>query len=104
MWQHLVYITGLLLAILGMGLFDYRYKLAFFKDRRRTFRTLLPAIGVFVLWDILGIVLGIFSDGGGVYSTGLMVGKDFPFEELFFLILLTYTALLVWRALEERSV
>ncbi|MDL2341782.1 MAG: lycopene cyclase domain-containing protein [Patescibacteria group bacterium] len=98
-WQHAVYAVGLLGALGCMGLIDYRHKYAWFANRRRTLRTLLPAILFFTVWDSAGIVAKIFSDGDGKYRTGLELGPHFPIEEILFLALLTYTALIIWLSL-----
>ncbi|MBC7708182.1 lycopene cyclase domain-containing protein [Polaromonas sp.] len=102
MWQHAVYGISLLGALFCMGLIDYKHKYAFFGDRRRTLRTLLPAIAVFTVWDVAGIVLNIFSDGDGKYRSGLEFGPHFPVEEILFLTLLTYTALILWLSFTNR--
>lgn len=98
-WQHAVYGVSLLTAIFCMGLIDYKHRYAIFFDWRRTLRVLAPSIAVFIVWDIAGIMAGIFSDGDGKYRSGLQLGPHFPVEEVLFLILLTYTSLILWRAL-----
>jgi len=92
-----IYLIGLLLATAGLGLTDYKYKLAFFYNRRRTLITLAIGILVFIIWDVLGIALGIFFHGGSPYTLGVWLGPEFPIEELFFLNLLCYSALLLYR-------
>lgn len=102
MWQHSIYIVGILIGLLGMGIIDWRYKLAIFHDWKRTLKTIVPAMAVFIIWDVAGIVLGIFSDGDGQYRSGLELGPHFPVEEIFFLALLTYFTLIVWRLLSRQ--
>lgn len=102
-WQHLVYAGGLLGALFCMGLIDYRNQFAWFKDRRRTIQTIGLAVFIFVIWDIAGIVAGIFTDGDGKYRSGLQLGPHFPIEEILFLTLLTYTSLIIWCALSRRQ-
>lgn len=94
--QHLSYISALLISLACLGLLDYRYKIAYFKNAKNTIKTLTVTVMIFVVWDILGILLKIFTDGDGIYRTGILLGPNFPIEELFFLILLNYTTLLVW--------
>lgn len=98
----LTYMAGLLLAIGCLVLVDRHYSLAFFYDAKRTFVTLLVAIVVFILWDISGIVLGIFLSGDTKYATGIMLGPHFPIEELLFLIFFCYLTLTIYRFGEKR--
>lgn len=98
-----LYLIGLIVAISCLVLIDYRYSLALFYDRRRTIMTLITAIGLFVIWDILGINLGIFFHGGSPFSLPFRLLPEFPIEELFFLLLLTYVTLIVYRFIEQRG-
>lgn len=98
-----LYLAGLLVALACLGLIDWRYKLAFFSDARRTAATLGITIALFVVWDILGINLGIFYHGGSAYTLPVRLLPEFPIEELFFLFLLTYVALIVYRFVQKRS-
>lgn len=100
-WQHAVYGGALLVSLFCMGLIDYKNRYALFNDWRRTLKTIIPAILVFVLWDIAGIISGIFSDGDGKYRSGIQLGPHFPIEEILFLMLLTYTSLILWRAVSR---
>ncbi|MGY4893188.1 MAG: lycopene cyclase domain-containing protein [Candidatus Saccharimonadota bacterium] len=90
------YLLGLSIGIAGMATIDWRYKLAFWRDRRRTSLTLAAAIGLFIVWDFLGIWLGIFFHGGSPYSLPLRLAPEFPLEELFFLFLLSYCTLVMY--------
>lgn len=96
MIEHSYYLLALILTIACVGLVDYRYKLAFFKDRRRTIVTIVPSILVFTLWDIIGIRLGIFFHGDSHYALGHRITPNFPFEEIFFLFLLSYVSLIIY--------
>lgn len=101
MWEHSVYAGGLLFGIAGMAIIDWRFQLAFWYDRRRTTKVIVSAVGLFVLWDIAGILLGIFSDGDGRFRSGLQLGPHFPIEEILFLTLLSYCTLVIWRFFER---
>ena len=92
-----LYLLGLTIAISGLGLIDRAYKLAFFHDFKRTAATLGIAIALFAVWDILGINLGIFFHAGSEFTLPLRLIPEFPLEELFFLMLLTYVSLIVYR-------
>lgn len=97
------YLIGLVVAIFCLGLIDWRYKLAFFIERRRTIATLSAAVGLFVIWDFLGIQNGIFFHGGSDLTLPIRLFREFPLEELFFLLLLTYSTLVVYRFLSKRK-
>lgn len=62
------------------------------------------AIGVFffLLWDVAGIALGIFFRGDSPFLSGWQLAPELPVEEFFFLIVLCYTALLVFIAARKR--
>ncbi|MEO6110015.1 MAG: lycopene cyclase domain-containing protein [Candidatus Saccharimonadales bacterium] len=95
------YLIGLLFAIICLILIDWRYKLAFFFDSKRTALTLFVAIGLFTVWDVLGIRLHIFFHGGSDFTLPIRLAPEFPLEELFFLFLLTYVTLIVYRFLQK---
>ena len=97
-----LYLTCLIISFFGMAIIDRRYSLAFFKDSKRTFLTLLVSVGVFVVWDIAGIALGIFYSGHSPYMSRLYLGPEFPIEELVFLTFLTYFTLVVYRFWSKR--
>lgn len=94
------YLGLLLISIAGLAVIDWRHKLAFWFDAKRTAFTLLTAIAIFVLWDFIGIRLGIFFHGGSDYTLPARLAPEFPVEELFFLFLLTYSALILWRGID----
>lgn len=97
----LFYLAALWVSIAGLAVIDWRYKLAFWYNRARTLRVLGIAIAIFITWDILGIAFGIFFHGGSLYTLPLRLLPEFPLEELFFLALLCYTTLIVYRGLER---
>lgn len=97
------YLIGLIIALGCLSLIDWRYKLAFFYDKRRTLLTLGAAVFLFSLWDIFGIRLGIFFHGGSDLTLPLRLFPEFPIEEIFFLTLLTYTTLLAYRFFSRRQ-
>ena len=88
------YLLALGVSIFGMVTLDRRFKLAFFADATRTVWTLAVAMGVFILWDIAGIALGIFRKGESNLTLNIEILPEFPIEELFFLFLLCYISLL----------
>ena len=90
------YLAGIFVGIAGMAIIDWRYKLAFWRNPRRTAATVFTALGIFLLWDFFGIVLGIFRHGGSPYSLPFKLAPEFPVEELFFLFLLCYCTLVIY--------
>lgn len=102
-WRHAVYPVGLLGALFCMGLIDYKHHLAFYSDWRRTLRVLIPAMVGFILWDSAGIGLHIFSDRINIYRSGIELGPHFPAEEILFLLLLNYTALILWLSIKTHA-
>jgi lycopene cyclase domain-containing protein len=92
-----LYLVGLILAIAGLALLDYRHKLAFAKTARY-FCIILVAVAFFLTWDYAGISLGIFFRGETSLLSGYLISEELPLEEVFFLILLSYNALLLLKA------
>lgn len=99
---HLSYLCAILVSFVCMGLIDWKYSLALFYDSRRTFVTLAVGVGVFIVWDILGINLDIFFSGHSPYMSGWYIVPDFPVEELLFLVFLCYFTLIVYRFGEKK--
>lgn len=93
----ILYLLSLLVSITGLALLDRRYKLAFWKHRKQTLIVLGISVLVFVIWDVLGISLGIFLHGTTPYNLPFTIAPEFPIEELFFLLLLCYSALILYR-------
>lgn len=96
-----LYLASLSVSIAGMAIIDRRYKLAYWHDRRRTLLTLGIAVAVFIIWDILGIALGIFFHGGSQFTLPYRLLPEFPVEELFFLVLLCYCTLVIYRGAQK---
>jgi lycopene cyclase domain-containing protein len=94
MWLYLI---CLCISLGCLALIDRRYKLAFWFERRRTVMTIVSAVMVFVIWDILGIMLGVFFHGNSQLTLPLRLFPEFPVEEVFFLTLLCYVTLLLHR-------
>jgi lycopene cyclase domain-containing protein len=92
----ILYLLALTVSLLGMGLIDFKHKLALFSQPVRTAITLTVAVTVFLIWDLVGISLGIFFRGQGPYLTGITIAPELPIEEVFFLTLLSYTILIAY--------
>ena len=101
------YLSGLIFSLVGLGLLDWRFRTAFTINKKAAaFAILIPTI-FFVLWDVAGIAMGIFFRGDTSHLTGIVLAPEFPIEELFFLLLLNYTALTLFttvtRVIKKRS-
>lgn len=95
------YLIALLFSIGGLLSLDLRYSLAIRRTPIRTLGTLLVSVAFFLGWDIIGIGSGVFFEG----PSGLLVGIDLlpnlPLEEILFLVLMNYSVLLGYLALER---
>lgn len=90
------YLGALLFAVTGMLVLDWHFTLAFWRDARRTTATLGAAMAFFILWDMMGIFLGVFKHGSSPYMLPFTIFPEFPLEEVVFLFLLTYSALVIY--------
>ena len=101
------YLAGLVFSLVGLGLLDWRFRTAFTVNKKAAaFAILIPTI-FFIIWDVAGIAMGIFFRGDTSHLTGIVLAPEFPIEELFFLLLLNYTALTLFttvsRVIKKRS-
>lgn len=101
--MNALYLVVLLISLASMVLIDKRFALAFFNDRLRTIITVAIGVAVFIVWDVLGISLGIFFSGHSQYMSGIYLAPEFPIEEIFFLVFLCYFTLITYRFFEVRS-
>lgn len=99
--MNFVYLGSLLFSLAGLAALDFRFKLAFAKNPKAASLAIGVPYLLFVIWDLTGIATGIFFKGQSNLLTGLMIVKDFPIEELFFLALLCYTTLIVATGLDR---
>lgn len=97
-----VYLAALLVSLAGLATLDFRYRVALFAQPRRTLVTVAIAVAFFLAWDFVGVGLGIFFIGDAPSLTGVEIAPEVPLEEVFFLILLTYQTLLLFRAFDRR--
>lgn len=58
---------------------------------------------IFIIWDLLGIGLGIFFSGNSSYMSGIYLLPELPIEEIFFLFLLSYLPIVLFNFLELRK-
>lgn len=88
------YLIALIISIGCLLLIDSRAKLAFFLSPKRTAATLLVGVSLFLIWDLVGVTIGIFFEGNSGLLLGLNIYPQVPIEEPVFLFLLCYTILL----------
>jgi lycopene cyclase domain-containing protein len=92
-----LYLIALLFSIVGVGLLDWTHRVALFVDTRATLLAVGLSVVVFLIWDIVGIANGIFFRGDAPHLSGILLAPELPLEEVFFLILLSYNTLVVYR-------
>jgi lycopene cyclase domain-containing protein len=80
-----------------MVVLDRRFRLFFFDRPARASVVLVVGVAFFLVWDLVGIGLGIFFRGETEFMTGILLGPELPLEELFFLALLCYLTMNVFR-------
>lgn len=88
------YLSILIFSLIGLYLLDRTHQLAFTVNPKRAFLAMVPAYVLFLLWDVLGIMNGIFFRGENSLLIGVEIFPDFPIEELLFLALLCYSTLI----------
>ena len=99
--MSLAYAGALLFSIAGLAVLDLRLRLVLFaggSGARRGAAAIAIGVGFFVLWDLVGIGLGVFFRGATPYLSGVLLAPELPVEELGFLTLLCYLALLAYVA------
>lgn len=99
--MNLIYLIGLVASLSGLALIDFRFKLACFYRPARAATVLAISVAFFAAWDFAGIGLGIFFRGHAKYLSGLLIAPEFPIEEVFFLLLLCYSTLVVFTFIER---
>lgn len=99
-----VYLAALLVSVFGMAMLDRRFQLFFWRDARRASITLISGVVFFLVWDLLGIGLGIFFRGETAFMTGVVLAPELPLEEVFFLTLLCYLTMNVYGAFTRAQV
>jgi lycopene cyclase domain-containing protein len=97
----LAYLGALLLAAIGTGLLDARWRLALFRDPGRAAVAVLGTAAVLLLTDLAGIATGNFRLGASPWMTGIEVLPHLPIEELVFITFLAYVSLVACAAAER---
>jgi len=97
----ILYLAALLISLGGMVVLDRRFRLFFFDAPWRAAIVLVAGVLFFLVWDVAGIGLGIFFRGETSFMTGILVGPELPLEEVFFLTLLCYLTMNVFRGTQR---
>ena len=103
--MNLVYAASLLLSLACLVLLDVRFRLVFARTPARSAVVLLAGLAFFIVWDAVGIGLGVFRHVDSRWATGILLAPQFPIEELLFLVFLCYLTLVLlsgWRPLRDR--
>lgn len=113
LYSPYAYSLILVLSLFGLWLCDRRWHLVAYQPssgaKHATVMTLIIGVGFFLVWDIAGIILGIFSTNPR-YVLGLNIfTPNLPIEEVLFLTLLIYVSLISvvvasrWQAKRART-
>jgi lycopene cyclase domain-containing protein len=97
------YLGALAVSLGGLAVLDRKFRLAFWSDWRRAAASVGIGVVGFLAWDLAGLGLGIFARGDSPHMTGLLIAPELPVEEVFFLTLLCYVALLAWRGFDQSA-
>ncbi|WP_062382611.1 lycopene cyclase domain-containing protein [Demequina iriomotensis] len=101
--SHLAYLAALLVSLAGLTALDLRYRVAVFDRPRAALLTVGATVAFLLVWDVVGVGLGIFFVGSSEWLTGIRLAPEVPLEEPIFLTLLAYQTLLLWRWLSRRA-
>lgn len=91
----MTYLLILLVLLTCMGLLDARWRLFVFAKPLAALFSLVLGTSFFLLWDVLAISQGIFLHRDSHLMTGIMVAEQLPLEEVFFLLFLCYSTMVV---------
>lgn len=95
--MSLLYLGVLLVSLAGMVVLDLRFRLFFAVAPVRAAVVMVLGIAFFLAWDLAGIGAGIFFRGNPGLLTGVLIAPELPLEEVFFLALLCYLTMNVYR-------
>lgn len=91
-----VYLAALLVALGCMLLLDWRFRLFFWRDPVAAITVTVVGVAFFVLWDVAGIVGGIFFRGEATIATGVLLAPELPIEEPVFLLFLVVCTMVIY--------
>lgn len=91
-----VYLAALLVSTGCMLLLDRRFRLFFWRDAIAATVVTIAGLAFFLIWDVFGIVSGIFYRGEGAIATGIVLAPEMPLEEPVFLTFLVICTMVVY--------
>jgi lycopene cyclase domain-containing protein len=93
-YQYLLLMAGCLVITLPL---EFLLRARVYRRPRRLLLSLLPVLGIFLVWDVLGIVRGHwwYSE---TYTTGILFPFDVPLEEVVFFVVIPICGLLTYEA------
>jgi lycopene cyclase domain-containing protein len=92
----IVYLLLLIAGIACMLLLDHRFRLFFWHDPAVALLVTAVGTGLFLAWDIAGIIAGVFLRGEGEAATGILLAPELPLEEPVFLIFLVLCTMVIF--------
>lgn len=95
------YLGALLASVACMLLLDWRFRLFFFRDAPAATAVTVLGTVFFLLWDAVGIALGIFLRGESDFATGVVLAPHMPLEEPVFLVFLVICTMVLYRGAAE---
>ena len=97
------YLSALIFSLASLAFADKKFELVLFPAYRTAAKILASGIIFFLIWDIAGISLEVFSTNRKWVSGIYFFTPDLPLEELLFLALLCYMTLISWRVVCSRT-
>lgn len=86
--MSLVYISALIVSLAGVVAIDIRHRLFLGRSPGRALAVLAIGLVFFLVWDIAGIIFGVFARGASTFMTGIELAPHMPIEEPIFLLFL----------------
>lgn len=91
-----LYLLALLVAIACMLLIDRRFALFFWHDPAAALLVTTVGTALFLVWDIAGIMAGVFFRGEAAIASGIVLAPELPLEEPVFLVFLVLCTMIVF--------
>ena len=91
-----VYLALLLCTLGCMLLLDRRFRLFFWRDAVTATVVTVVGLAFFLVWDIAGIMGGIFFRGEAAVATGIVLAPELPIEEPVFLLFLVVCTMVIY--------